>query len=148
MNDSTRLRGYVAKLITDDELVINRGARDGVKEGMYFNVLDETTENIRDPETGEDLGSIERIKVQVRVISVSEKISLAAVYPRRTRSGLPTNIDLLMGTRPRSGRLSGETWSDGTQVGDPVVYVTGPLGSTARAALLALVDSASLVDFA
>jgi len=127
MNDSPRLRGLVARLVTDDELVINRGSRDGVKEGMYFNVLDETTDNIRDPQTGEDLGSIERIKVQVRVTSVSERISLAEVYPPRGRIGLPSSIDVLMGSRPRSGRLTDEVWPDGTRVGDPIVYVTGPL---------------------
>jgi hypothetical protein len=125
MTESPTLRGYVARLITDDELAINLGSRDGVKEDMYFNVLDERTQNVRDPKTGEDLGSIERIKAQVRIISVSERLSLGLIYPDRRRADFPSGIGALMGPKPRSGKLTGDTWPEGVKVGDPVIYVTG-----------------------
>jgi hypothetical protein len=120
------LRGYVARLITDDELAINLGSRDGVKKDMVFSILDETTENITDPITGEDLGSIDRIKAQVKVITVSERLSLGVIsWPSRRREGFPIDIGILMGPTPRSGKLTGSTWPEGVKVGDPVRYVTG-----------------------
>jgi hypothetical protein len=125
MTGSPRLQGHVARLVTDDELVINLGSRDGVKKDMYFNVIDESTENISDPITGEDLGSIERIKVQVRIIRVSERLALGLIYPGRSRTDFPGDISVLMGPKPRSGKLTGNTWPEGVKVGDPVIYVTG-----------------------
>jgi hypothetical protein len=127
VTESPTIRGLVAKLITDDELAINRGSRDGVKKGMYFNILDESTDSIHDPETGEDLGSITRIKAQVEIISVSDRLSLGAIYPSRPREGFNYTIDSLMGPRRRSGTLTSQVWPEGVKVGDPVVYVTGPL---------------------
>ena len=35
-----RIAGAVAKLITDTELAINKGRRDGVRRGMVFDILD------------------------------------------------------------------------------------------------------------
>ena len=120
------LRGYVARLITDDELAINLGSRDGVKKGMIFSILDEATENIPDPITGEDLGSIERVKAQVTITGVSERLSLGLIsWPSRNREGFTGSIGMLMGPKPRSGKLTGDTWPEGVQVGDPVKYVTG-----------------------
>jgi hypothetical protein len=118
------LKGYVARLITDDELAINLGSADGVREGMSFNVLDTSTESIPDPVTGEDLGSIERLKARIRIISVSERLSLGVISPPRGREGVPSSLRLWEGPRPRSGRLTGDAWPEGVKVGDPVQSVT------------------------
>src|SRR5262245_22245764 len=83
-NNEAPIRGSVAKLVTSDELVINRGRSQGISVGMVFEVLDPATENVIDPETGEDLGSIRRVKAKVRVYKVEAKLSLA----RRVRSGI------------------------------------------------------------
>jgi hypothetical protein len=77
------IRGQVAKVLTTRELAINRGSRDGVQVGMRFAVLDPRADNIKDPETGEVLGSVSRPKVNVEVTRVEERLSLAATY--RTR---------------------------------------------------------------
>lgn len=123
---ASSLRGYVARLITDDELAINLGSSAGVKENMIFSILDETTENITDPITGEDLGSIDRVKAQVKIIAVSERLSLGIIsWPSRNREGFPGSVGILMGPKPRSGKLTGSTWPEGVKVGDPVKYVTG-----------------------
>jgi hypothetical protein len=82
VTEESALRGYVARLITDDELAINLGSRDGVHKDMYFNVVDTRAEDIPDPVTGENLGSIQRIKAQVRIISVSERLSLGCYLSR------------------------------------------------------------------
>jgi hypothetical protein len=116
------LTGYVVRLITDDELIFNLGSSSDVTEGMLFEVLDPTTEDVIDPRTGNNLGSIERVKSQVRVITVAEQISLARVFPSRGRFGISVSAETLMGPKPASGTLSGNVWPDGVKVGDPIRY--------------------------
>ena len=126
MTDVRTLRGFVARLATDEELVINLGSRDGVKENMYFDVLDQSTENIPDPVTGEDLGSIERVKAQVKIIKVAERLSIGRItYPPRYRTDITRDVAIIMGPKPPSGRLTANVWPEGVAVGDPVNYVTG-----------------------
>jgi hypothetical protein len=74
------IEGAVAKILTARELVINRGDIEGVKVGMKFQVLDPKAENIKDPETGKTLGSIERPKVEVEVTRVAEHLSIAQTF--------------------------------------------------------------------
>jgi hypothetical protein len=77
------ITGAVAKILTARELVINRGSKDGVRPGMRFQVLDPKGEDIRDPESGESLGSIERPKVSVEVTSVEERLAVAKTFHSR-----------------------------------------------------------------
>ena len=77
------LRGKVARILSSRELALNIGARDGVEVGMRFDVLDPKGEGIRDPETGEELGSVLRPKVRVRVTLIQDRLSVASTY--RTR---------------------------------------------------------------
>jgi len=117
---TTADEGRVIRLVTDDELLFNLGSNNGVRQGMIYNILDPATQNVVDPKTRENLGSLERIKAQVRVISVTERMSLGRVYPGRSRGGLPYSAETLMGPKPPSGKLSGNAWPDGVVVGDPV----------------------------
>ena len=66
------IRGKVARVLNTREIAINVGVEDGVTVGMYFDVMDLQYEDIRDPDTDEVLGSIERPKVRVKVIHVQE----------------------------------------------------------------------------
>ena len=76
----TPIRGKVARVLNAREIAINRGTANGVTVGMYFNVMDPKEEDIKDPDTGEVLGSIGRPKVTVQVTHVEEKLSVAATY--------------------------------------------------------------------
>jgi hypothetical protein len=114
--------GRVVRLVTDDELIMNLGSAHGVLENMIFDILDPSTQNIIDPDTHENLGSIERVKAQVRVINVSERISLARVHPLRGRAGVSSASEALMGRKPPSTRLSNDVWPDGVTPGDPVKF--------------------------
>lgn len=78
--------GAVARILNTRELVINRGLEHGVRRGMYFQVLAPEGENIRDPETGENLGSVERPKVSVQVIEAKDRLSVARTHRRFTRN--------------------------------------------------------------
>ncbi len=71
------IRGKVARVLNEREIAINVGTAHGVSIGMYFDVIDAQDEEIKDPDTGEVLGSIERSKVRVEVTHVQEKLSVA-----------------------------------------------------------------------
>ncbi len=76
------IRGKVAQVLNSREIAINVGSAVGVVSGMYFQVL-AAPEDIRDPDTDEVLGVIDRPKVRVRVTDVQEKLSVATTYRKR-----------------------------------------------------------------
>ena len=116
------IRGQVAKLVTDSELIINRGRREGVEQGMTFYVLDPTTEHIMDPSTGEDLGGLKRVKARVTVVRVEDRISLAEKQDRF--SALTGVAGLLAPSTSRLTISNPTAWPEGVIVGDPVEGVT------------------------
>ena len=72
---STLIRGKIARVLNEREVAINVGSAKGVVVGMYFDVIED--EEIRDPDTREVLGSIDRPKVGLQVTHVQEKLSVA-----------------------------------------------------------------------
>lgn len=78
------ITGKVAEIVSDRELILNRGSEHGVRKGMYFNILDTATDSIKDPETGEVLGGFKRIKISVVAVEVAEKITLAQTFRSKT----------------------------------------------------------------
>ena len=66
----------IAEIISKTKIVINKGCKDGVKEGMEFIIYNEGAP-IFDPDTGEQLGKVEIIKGRVVVSHAQEKISIA-----------------------------------------------------------------------
>lgn len=114
------IEGLVAKIVTDDELLINKGNPDGVEVDMIFEVLDPRTQNVTDPQTGENLGSLERVKARVRVVEVGDRISLARIRPSRG-SALSDAARIVSGL-PGTSRLTSEVWPEGVERGDPVKF--------------------------
>lgn len=80
----TSIKGKVAKILNTRELVINIGSDHGVAEGMIFNVLDPSGEDIKDPDTGSVLGSLCRTKLQVKVIVVHSNMAVAITFKKTT----------------------------------------------------------------
>jgi hypothetical protein len=76
------IRGKVARVLNSRELALNLGSEHGVKIGMFFDILDPKGDNITDPDTGEVIGSIERAKVRVKVVSVQARLSVASTYKK------------------------------------------------------------------
>ena len=72
------LEGKVAQILNDREVVINRGSKDGVETGMKFKIVESLT--ILDPDTDEELGSIERENIRVKVIDVQPAFAIAHTY--------------------------------------------------------------------
>ncbi|MBF4604703.1 hypothetical protein [Curtobacterium sp. VKM Ac-2884] len=79
----SRIRGKVAEVVSDREVILNRGAEHGVRAGMYFAILDPGAVGITDPDTNEPLGDIKVVKIVVRAIEVAPRITLARTF--RTR---------------------------------------------------------------
>jgi hypothetical protein len=77
------IEGKVAEILNERELVINRGADAGVKEGMTFKVV-ESKLDITDPDTGEVLGTISREKIRVRIAEVQSKFCIGRTYETYT----------------------------------------------------------------
>lgn len=133
------IRGKVARVLNSREIAINVGAEKGVAVGMHFDVLDPKYENIRDPDTHELLGSIERPKVRVEIIRVQEKLSIASTYRKKKinvgGSGLGFS-ELLMPpdwrTKYETLKTEEQDWEDievkesYVKVGDPVAQVISP----------------------
>ena len=139
------IRGKVARVLNGQEIVINAGNAHGVTVGMDFNVMDTNGEDIRDPDTNEVLGSIERPKVRVRVIHAQEKLAVATspqpkgvktdIFADLAAAAIPTLGPVarsLMVTPPNpyaSSRKTSETAhalddkENGVKIGDPVVQV-------------------------
>jgi hypothetical protein len=78
-----RIEGVVAAILSNQELVINRGSDHGVSKGMKFAVLNRSGLDITDPETNEELGSVDVPKVIVEASRVQPKLTVAKTFRKR-----------------------------------------------------------------
>src|SRR3954464_3175528 len=74
------VEGKVAKILGNNEIVINRGSGQGVRRGMLFEVFAPEGEEVWDPDTGETLGTVEDVKAKAEVTEVKEKLAIARVF--------------------------------------------------------------------
>ncbi|MDQ4127862.1 MAG: hypothetical protein M3151_07950 [Actinomycetota bacterium] len=70
------VEGKVAKIL-GSEIVINRGRREGVRQGMLFEIFAPEGEEVWDPDTGETLGTVEDVKAQAEVTEVKDRLAVA-----------------------------------------------------------------------
>lgn len=133
------IRGKIAKILNDREVVLNVGANRSVRPGMTFDIVFEV--DVDDPDTGEALGSVESPKTRVKVSRVYDKVAIASTYRTRRVNVGGRGLGLASGlfdpprweTRPETLRVK-ESVGDGrdesdapesyVSVGDPVVQVT------------------------
>lgn len=112
------ITGKVALVLGPRELVINKGTRDGVWNGMKFAVLDLRASNVSDPDTDEILGSISMEKIRVQVVKAEARVALARTYERvyvPSGLGFSSNLqEILAGTAPRYKTFTSEsaTWDE------------------------------------
>jgi hypothetical protein len=89
------ITGKVAAVNSDRELIINKGAGDGVEAGMLFRVKGPDV-TIKDPDTGDILGKVSKVKVVVRVEEVADRFSIARTF-RTRRVNIGGEYDLTGG---------------------------------------------------
>ena len=75
-----RLEGRVAEILNEREVAINLGSEEGVAPEMRFAILSGHPYVIKDPETGDELGEVDRPKVRVKVSLVKDRFCLARTY--------------------------------------------------------------------
>ena len=66
----------VAQVIDSYDIVINAGYEDEISQNMTF-LLYSLEEEVLDPETGESLGQLEKVKGTVSVKHIQQKLSIA-----------------------------------------------------------------------
>jgi len=74
MNDEYASLPKIIKVIDDFDIVINRGSESGVVLGSKFLIFG-TGERLIDPDTGEDLGTLELVRGKARVVHVQSKMA-------------------------------------------------------------------------
>lgn len=84
---SERIEARVAQMLTARDLVLNKGSNDGVSVGMRFAILNRKGADVRDPDTGDILGSVELPKTFVKVVAVKERLCIARTFREFERGG-------------------------------------------------------------
>ena len=76
------ISGKVAKVFSDREVALNIGRNHNVEIGMLFDIMVPGDLEITDPDTGDSLGRIDRVKAKTRVMvsSVEDKFCVARTY--------------------------------------------------------------------
>lgn len=75
-----RIQAKVAQILTARDLVLNKGSTEGVRDGMRFAVLYRKGADVKDPDTGEVLGSVDLPKTFVKVVAVKEHLCVARTF--------------------------------------------------------------------
>lgn len=81
------LRGKVAQILTERELIINVGSNHGVRHGMKFKILADAPLEVRDPETHDVIGEIDREKVVVMASEIEEKFTVCKTFRKWATGG-------------------------------------------------------------
>ena len=122
MND--RYFGKVAAIVDPYEMVMNRGEEHGSEVGQRYRVI-RLGEEIKDPDTGESLGPLERFQGIVEVLHVeAKKSSLRSVEyerePDQTVSGSSVPMNRLIAIAMGSALPGGTVTTEGKLLRKPV----------------------------
>ena len=122
-----RIEGKIARILDEYTVVITIGYEHGVEEGMRF-IIYEPGDEVKDPDTGDSLGTFEYVKAKVEATNVNEKFSTAKTYGADTRPAITAIMGMYAEQRvPRKlllddeakGRLPKHLITQ-VKVGDPV----------------------------
>jgi hypothetical protein len=103
------IEGKVAKILDDQTLVLNVGRAHGVTQGMLFCIY-APVDDVKDPDTGESLGSWEAVKGYLQATHPQEKLTVCRAFsPRARHSERPED----RGTHTLSAELVAVSMLDG-----------------------------------
>jgi len=77
----------VVKIISDEEIVVNAGYKQGIKKGQELEIF-VPGEEVIDPDTGRSLGTLDTIKAYVTVRDVYENMCVCINSETATRNFL------------------------------------------------------------
>jgi len=77
---NNRIQGKVLRVLSDQDIVLDKGEEDGVNEGDYIAIVDEPISNIEFVRDGKDLGKLTTFKASLRITQVTANLSIASTY--------------------------------------------------------------------
>lgn len=80
---SNKKTGKIIRILSDEELLINIGKKQGAFVGEKYKIY-EKGEQIKDPDTGEYLGTLDYVKATVEIVNVYENFSMVESLTRYT----------------------------------------------------------------
>ncbi|MGF1471546.1 MAG: FlgT C-terminal domain-containing protein [Rubrobacteraceae bacterium] len=102
------VEGKVAKILANNEIVINRGRAQGVRPGMLFEVFASDGEEVWDPDTGETLGTVEDVKARAEVTEVKDRLAVARLQGAETPFGAVNIGEMQENLQRMFGQMFGE----------------------------------------
>ena len=87
------LEGKIAEILNEDEVAINIGAANGVRENMVFAILSENMREIRDPDSGNVLGYLDKEKMRIVAKEVMERFTICSSLSGRVTRRLPRALE-------------------------------------------------------
>lgn len=111
MTQTQPIRSKVARILSDRELAINKGAADGVTFDMRFCKIEIV--EVKDPDTHAVLGTVERPIVFLEVIEVQEHLSVV----------WSPDKNLILGDKGPFARSLFSSSRALINIGDPIVQV-------------------------
>lgn len=106
------VEGKVAKVLGNNEVVLNRGREHGVRHGMVFEIFAPEGDEVWDPDTGETLGTVEDVKAKAEVTEVKERLSVAKLQAGDNPFGAMNMGDM----QENLQRIFGQMFGDNVQV--------------------------------
>jgi hypothetical protein len=101
------VEGKVAKIL-GNEIVINRGRREGVRQDMLFEVFAPEGEEVWDPDTGETLGTVEDVKAQAEVTEVKDRLAVARLQSTASPFGAVNMSEMQENLQRIFGQMFGD----------------------------------------
>ena len=115
------VEGKVAKILGNNEVVINRGRTQGVRPGMLFEVFAPEGEEVWDPDTGETLGTVEDVKAHAEVTEVKDRLAVARLH--NTAGASPFGAANIGEMQENLQRMFGQMFGEGVHIQG---FGTGP----------------------
>ena len=96
------VEGKVAKILGNNEIVINRGRNEGVRPGMLLEIFAPEGEEVWDPDTVED------VKAHAEVTEVKERLAIARLHNTATPFGAVNIGEMQENLQRIFGQMFGE----------------------------------------
>ena len=77
---SDKIQGTVLRVLSDQDVVIDKGQEDGVSEGDYIAISGDADSNLEFSENGKESGKLITFKASLRVTQVTDNLAIASTY--------------------------------------------------------------------
>jgi hypothetical protein len=101
----SQIQAKVAAIISESEVAISAGRKDGVQVGMIFAILSSRSTEIKDPDTGEVIGTYPPQELtRVQAVEVQDRMAICATYVPTGPESLEEALEALIDPRVATSR--------------------------------------------